>query len=307
MSPEPPNYTLKMPFLRRKNHQNILFTLSLAGLILGLIVLLNNARYQLPYYTEEVAAAESEQPKTDFDQTKRELSQLPGDYSLYVKDLATNTEYTYNENNTFYAASLYKFPLAIAALKEVEKGKYTLNTDLTIMPYDFTSGTGVLTFLQSGTKVPLRLVLDTLMRDSDNVSQNVILRSINYETKKDSFNLNKQTLFLDQNIASPKEISGIFQAFYDSDYLNLENKAYLLEMLSRTSFDDRISPYLAPGLIFAHKIGSWQSSYHDCGLIFGGQKTLSVCLMSKNTNLENFKDASNIVAKFINGIEYYYE
>lgn len=301
MSPEPPNYTLSMPLFRNEILKKTAAIAATSALIIVISVLRIRTNSPAVYpIAEHVLANESENLSVNFDQISKELSEIPGTYSLYIKDLDSGDKYTYNTDQAFYAASLYKFPIAMATLKEVEKGKLSLSSEIAIMPYDYTSGTGVLTFLSSGAKVPLQLLVDTLLRDSDNISQNVLLRTIPYETKKEAFNVSPQALFLDRNIATTTEIAGIFEAFYQSEYLNQDDKAYLLELLTRTSFDDRISPYLAPRLTFAHKIGSWQSSYHDCGLVFEGKSVKSVCLMSQNTNIDNFVKAGKITAKFVN-------
>jgi len=231
------------------------------------------------------------------------LKSRKGTYSFVILNLDTNETYTYNEKQPYYAASLYKIPIAIAALKEVEKGNLSMNSLYSYYPQDFADGTGILVQNKFGTNFTLEKLLNTLIKDSDNVSQNILLRTLPNNSIKEAFSIVSQNNYLNDNIATAEEINNYFKVIYDGNYLNNEDKAYLLDLLSNTSFDDRINRYLNPGITFSHKVGSWPGNYHDCGLAFTKSSTYTLCLMSGNADYAEFIDVSKRIASFFNTVE----
>ncbi len=226
-----------------------------------------------------------------------------GTFGIYVKDLENNKVYKYNETEEFYAASLYKTPVALATAKAVDSKVLTWATQLTYTSNDFFGGTGKINTFAYGTKFQLHQVFEYLLKQSDNSAQIMLTRTI---PKKDVEQAFKQFLpdaakskYFVQNLSTPYEQAALYEGIYkDEVFLSRDSKKYLIETMSHTSFDDRVGNDLREGLYFAHKIGSWGTtgSWHDCGIIYGEHEYI-VCIMSKNTTFENLKLISNELGK----------
>ena len=245
---------------------------------------------------------------SEFRVFSQKISAKKGIYGVYIKDLLNNKTYRINENKEFYAASLFKTPQAITAMRQVEKGTMTLETVLTYKPEDYTDGSGTLNYNEQGSSYTLDQVLTALLKQSDNVAQNMLLRTLPKSDLQLSFDKlvadPKKSKFLSSNISTPLEQGIYFENFYKTDFVSHESKKYLLELMSETSFDDRISNQLDPKVNFAHKIGNWAEtgSWHDCGIVYGQSTELVVCVMSEKTTYEEFLTVGEDISDFINFI-----
>ena len=161
------------------------------------------------------------------------------------------------------------------------------------MSEDFSSGTGTIQSASVGTEFTLDYVLDRLLKDSDNTAQNMLLRYVsNADLNEEFTSLPPNNSFLSQNIASPKEVSEFINILYPE----------VLQKMEQTSFDNRITAGLAEDIIFSHKIGNWNDTWHDCGVAKKDEKEVIVCVMSGNTSFENFQVVTRKVGEFVNNL-----
>lgn len=256
-----------------------------------------------PVIQDEVTFTKVE---TQFAELAKKLTIEPGVYGLYIKDVGSGREFKYNDTTEFYAASLYKVPIGAAVLKEVEAGKLKLDDTATYLPYDYSSGTGVIGTYSHGIQLKISDILSELLKNSDNTAQNILLRTLSYKNVQETFNeivpdKNTSTYYR-YNLSTPAEIGYVFEKLYFGNYLNDANKKYLSDLMTNTSFEDRVSAYLEDGLTFSHKIGSWPDSWHDCGVVYtdANESELIVCLMSQRAPYENFLNAAKMTGEFVN-------
>jgi len=256
-----------------------------------------------PVIRDEVTYTKVE---TQFLELTKKLTIEPGVYGLYIKDVGSGKEFKYNESTEFYAASLYKVPIAAAVLKEVEAGRLKLDDTATYLPYDYSSGTGVIGTYSHGIQLKISDILSELLKNSDNTAQNILLRTLSYKNVQETFNAvvpDKNTsTYYRYNLSTPAEIGYVFEKLYFGDYLSADDKKYLSDLMTNTSFEDRISAYLKEGLVFSHKIGSWPDSWHDCGVVYteNRESELMVCLMSQRAPYENFLNSAKMTGEFVN-------
>ena len=242
----------------------------------------------------------------EFEKLKARLDEQGNKYSLYIEDLVTGKTYTYNPNQKIYAASVYKMPVAVTILNEIEKGNLSLTTELTYTQQDFEGGTGVLSGNRFGTLFSVEQLLTNLIDHSDNVAQNILLHRVSKAQIGALINQVNGTpsgsSFAGENIAASAEVATFIKNIYKGDTLTQENKNLLFSEMKETDFDDRISAHLKEGLSFAHKIGNWgdTNSWHDCGIVFGTQDKFVVCVMSQGTTFETFLEIGKDTAEFIN-------
>ncbi|MFZ5425016.1 MAG: serine hydrolase [Patescibacteria group bacterium] len=223
----------------------------------------------------------------------------PGTYSIYIKDLKTGVEKTLNKDTNYYSASLYKVPVAIAVLRDVEANKISLENELTLTLFDKESGSGSLQGYKTGSKLTVKQTLEKLLKESDNTAQNMLTRSISMPVGN-YFPYASVTRFPNTLNITPSEMIELLEKLATYSYLAAENSNLIINMLSQTSFDDRINVGLGEDVTFSHKIGNWgnEGSWHDCGIVLN-EKIVLVCVMSSGTTYEDFVEVSEETGKFI--------
>lgn len=218
---------------------------------------------------------------TPFDNLKKALAVTSGSVSFYAKNLNTGEEYGYKESLPHYAASLFKVPLAVETMKQIEAKKIK--------------------------KEDVEDLLILMLKRSDNSAQESLTQIIDINAASKAFEeltKAKYGLFYNKNESNAKEISNMFENLTKTKYISKEDSAYLIKLMSQTSFDDRITKHLKNGLSYSHKIGNWpeSQSWHDCGLVFGQKDTYTICLMSEDVKYEDFLKTARNVAEFLNKV-----
>lgn len=224
-----------------------------------------------------------------------------GTYSFYIKNLSSQHETSLNENLEYYAASLYKVPLAITVLDKIENSEITLDQQVELLPEHIEEGSGTIQNETVGAKFSVETLLSRLLKESDNVAQNMLFSIVpEIEIAKIYSAEISRGEFPHQNIGTPKEIAKVFEDLYNQKYLDKNNTDLIISTMVNTSFDDRVHLGISPDVSFAHKIGNWpeEGSWHDCGVIFN-DKAAVICIMSKDTSFEDFADVATKIGSYV--------
>ncbi|MFC1722410.1 serine hydrolase [Patescibacteria group bacterium] len=230
-------------------------------------------------------------------------SKKKGTYAIIVKNLNTDEMYNFNETELFYAASLYKTPIAASVFRLSQENIISLDSNLKYMGIDTTGGTGTLYTFPVGTEFTVDFILDRLIKDSDNIAQNILIRSFTQSEIKEGFNIiESKNKFYDNNTSTVAYQVEFYEQLVESDFLTPTNKEVLLNKLASTSFDDRIHTGLTPDVKFSHKIGNWgdTGSWHDCGVASKGYRKVVICVMSRHTTFQEFLIVTKDVGNFAN-------
>ncbi len=245
---------------------------------------------------EELQEKPSSIDKTKYDALVESTKSLKGTYSIYVKDLAAGDVYSQNPDQKIFAASLYKIPTAISTLKLIDQNKLKLTDTIVYTQEDLEGGTGILNQNSFGTYFNVEQLLTHLLKNSDNVAENMLSRRIGYQPIYQTVSTLSPYLnaddFSGRNIGTSRQIGTILENSVKQNYLKPESKKYFFDLMFETSFDDRIAPYIVGDLKFSHKIGSWAdtSSWHDCGVVFNSeyQARYVICLMTEGVDYNEF-------------------
>jgi len=229
-----------------------------------------------------------------------------GDFGIYIKDLKTQQIYEYNSELLVNGASLFKVPVGVATLKAMELGLVKSGDEVTLEGSDFSSGSGVFNTYPAGSKVLLKDVLSQLIYSSDNTAQQMLMRTIPDWVIKGGFDLNKSLTgksdFYHRDITSAKEFGIYLEELYFGEYLGVSDRDYLVTLMSKTLFDDRVTPYIGDGLVFAHKIGNDPegAGWHDCGIVLEPPRTAKavVCVTSRGVIYQEFLEVCRWIGEW---------
>lgn len=228
---------------------------------------------------------------------------------VYVEDFNTGTWLGINEKQKFIPASLIKVAFAMAALKKVDRGVWTMDTPLLLQPKYKNKKYGELWKLPDFTDVPLSKVIEEMIVASDNTAVSMIYYSLTKEERDDVFyhigqrnpDENPEFPYVVE-FYSPKELATAYRVLYNSSFLTRTKSQYLLELLSRTQFRQEIPRGIPSSIAVAHKIGEATSattkellpvSFHDCGIVYYPQRPYLICVMTEGIEI---KQASEVIA-----------
>lgn len=270
----------------------------------------------LPSDLENADINEFLSPK-DYSDLEKILEDTEGEYSLYVHNLNSDELFIYNSEKEYYAASLFKTPLAISTYLASNDDVISFTDLVTYTPSDFADGSGVIANYGYGASYSIDTLINYLLKYSDNSAQVMLMRILpdNYEVLGYKISPLEGTQFYSENIATVSQVSAVYEDLYmasigkDSAYeLTVIQAQDIINRMKDTAFEDRLSLGISENSEIAHKIGNWgdTGSWHDCGYIFTNARLIDapktthiVCLMSEYSSFEEVAEVSKKVAEFV--------
>lgn len=94
---------------------------------------------------------------------------------VYARDLASGESVSFQAGQSWYLASTVKVPVAIAVLRGVARGAYTLDTPVTLRADDYVDGAGATNRQAVGAALPIRFLLEQMVIHSDNTASDMLI------------------------------------------------------------------------------------------------------------------------------------
>ncbi len=116
----------------------------------------------------------------------------------------------------------------------------------------------------------LRECAGYLIKESDNTAE-VMLNRYRGEEKIEAELRRvgaRSTSYWVPNTTTPDDVLLVLQAIADPSHTSPELSAEMLDIMTGTSFEDRLPGALPEGVRVAHKIGSWEITFSDAGIVF---------------------------------------
>ncbi len=224
------------------------------------------------------------------------------DFSLYFEYLNTGANISLNNELRVWPASLLKLPMAIAVMKRVEVGQWTLNESLELLEKDKGTKYGTLWQKESGSKIVIVELLREMLTFSDNTAYNIFSRNIDKnDLIKTVVELGIEDLFNEVGLMSTKEYSRFFRALYTSSILKRESSQKLLELLAATEFREFLSAGLPTGTMFSHKFGIQEDlgAYLDSGIVYIPNRPYLITVAIKGTDAPGEREMASALMKEI--------
>lgn len=102
----------------------------------------------------------------------------PGEIGVYVRHLGTGDELSFRGDERWYLASGVKVPVAVAVLREIERGHLNLNTRLGLEAADRVDGTGSTNHHRPGALLRVDYLLEQMLVYSDNTATDMLIRKV---------------------------------------------------------------------------------------------------------------------------------
>jgi beta-lactamase class A len=187
--------------------------------------------------------------------------------------LETKRSVTLNGEQRFPMQSVYKFPIAMAVLAQVDQGKLKLEQKVRIESSDVVQVSAVLSQNSQGKEFSLAELLKYMVSDSDNTSCDALLRLIGgpnvvtqylqrlslsdiivANTEKE-LSQNKDVQY--RNYSTPNAIIALLRAFHEGRGLSASSQVLLRRWMTETPTGlKRIKGILPKGTVVVHKTGT---------------------------------------------------
>ncbi len=276
------------------------------------------------YLNPSLAVLDKRNLIVDFQELREKLQvyEGKGDYtiSIYFEYLPTGANIAVNKDEKIWPASLIKIPVAMAALKKVEEGKWKLHNELVILDQDKDSEFGQMYKLPTGTSMSIKRLLEESLINSDNTAHFVLLRNLEGEELEDVFvhlgmddvidalkRDNKKESDVDNRITA-KRYSIFFRSLYNSTYFTHENSKRFLDILSGAP-KEYLSLGLPTDIAFVHKTGIRidEKVMADSGIIYvPGRPYVLTVMIAQNKSGDLDETAIKKMFEEISKEVYYY-
>jgi beta-lactamase class A len=190
---------------------------------------------------------------------------------VVVFDPYSGARASLNADRRFVAASLSKLYALLTLYRAASRGELSLDDKITMRESDvWAEGTGVLYTRSVGTTMTLRECAEFLIKESDNTAEVMLNRYLGEEKiEAELRHLGADsTSYWMPNTTTPNDVLLVLKAIADPSYTSPELSAEMLDIMTNTSFEDRLPGPLPEGARVAHKIGSYESTFSDAGIVF---------------------------------------
>jgi beta-lactamase class A len=194
-----------------------------------------------------------------------------GTHGVVVFDPYSGETASLNADRRFVAASLSKLYALLTLYKAASRGELSLDDEITMRPSDvWAYGTGVLYRYPVGYTMTLRECAEFMIKESDNTAEVMLNRYLGEERIEAELHRigARSTSYWTPNTTTPNDVLLVLKQIADPSYTTPKLSAEMLELMTNTSFEDRLPRPLPEGTRVAHKIGSYESTFSDAGIVF---------------------------------------
>jgi beta-lactamase class A len=274
--------------------------------------------------------AAQRRPPADTAGLRRSIEQITRGYEgvvgVSVRNLVTDESLSIRGGETFPTASLIKVAVLVALLDEVEKGRIALDDPLTMIARDQVGGSGVLQHLHGGLQLTVEDAARLMIVISDNTATNLLLDKVPMRTvwaKMDSLGLphtriHSKTFLRSTSVAmdssvkyglgvtTPDETVRLFALLHQGRAVSPRMDSLALAILRDNEDWNKLVRWLPDGATAAHKSGDVDQSRNDCGILYGPDAPVAVCVMTRenrDTSYATDNPANLLIARI--GAEVY--
>lgn len=194
-----------------------------------------------------------------------------GSYGVEILDPSTGKRVSLGADETFFAASIGKLPTLLSLYEAAADENLDLDDGITMYASDVQSyGTGVLHNKPVGKTISLRESAYYLMNQSDNTAWAMLTRYLGIgEIQNDLYSIGADdTTYWEPNNTTAGDVLKMLRKVEDPSFTSPKLSEEMVAAMTDTDFEDRIPAGLPNDVRVAHKIGSFEGSFSDAGIVF---------------------------------------
>jgi beta-lactamase class A len=224
-----------------------------------------------------------------------------GTVAVAVKNLKTGEEFALRADEVLPTASLIKLPVMVEAYWQAAEGTVKLDTTLTLRKGDKVQGSGILTpHFSDGATFPLRDAVRLMIVYSDNTATNIVLDRIGLASTNARMaklglpetRINAKVFRADTRIdqergkkyglgsTTAREMVKLLELIEAGKVVSPETCREMLGHLRACDDKEKMTRFLPPGTMVAHKTGSVNASKTDAGIIYTKAGPVALCVLT---------------------------
>lgn len=276
---------------KKRKFSVFLILLILAGTGFLVVKMINNKKENKG---ENVVAKTIEKikpvPKPDNTLTEIEtyLASQDGEYGYWVTEIDSGKEFGNRGDQIYVAASTVKVGIASYVYSQIEAGNISPDKYLTYTSADYEGGTGSLQGSAIGSKFKVSYLLDRMIKVSDNVATNILIRTYgrsNIQNYLNSKGLGEVNML--KNQVTPRVMSKMLYMLESGELIEETNKEELILFMKSSILPTRLVAGVPETIDVAHKIGTQTQAISDIGIVYLSEKPYAIAIYSKLiTNVE---------------------
>ena len=250
---------------------------------------------------------------------ERIIESAEGNWAIAIEDLNEKKSWHMNAHKTFFAASIIKLPILATAFKMADRGLLKLSDTLEVKREDIVGGAGVIQHLSPGIKLSLYDLMMLMIIQSDNTATNMIIDEIGGKEIQDTMvelGMKNSTFYNKlmtvpvkiegRNIITAHDVSlflkkittGKFSSYYACEQMINMMKRQQLHYLTST-LPKNEEPFIGvqPEWMFASKTGSVTGVKHDVGILYMGERVVTVTVLSEECHQDSALRVLNEIGK----------
>ncbi|GBE57425.1 hypothetical protein BMS3Abin01_00337 [bacterium BMS3Abin01] len=226
----------------------------------------------------------------------RILAGAGGDYGVYICELDTGDSFGFNQHRPFEAASTVKIPIMMMLYGELEAGNIGRDEVMTYLWSDYEGGTGSIQAQGPGTTWTIGELATRMMKESDNVAKNMLLRRLGYgAVERYAHDQGAGSFDLYNNRITPADMGLLLKRLYSGRVAGPQLTGEMLSLMTGTTDEDRLPRYLSGNISVAHKIGTMDDTIIDVGIVRGAGAPFIICVYSDMVGSE--AEAEDIIGR----------
>lgn len=228
-----------------------------------------------PHPPREISAANTDRNTELRDRMEQIAQAAQGRVGVTATVLETGESVTLNGDQQFPMQSVYKFPIAMAVLAQVDHGTLKLDQQIRIEASDIVRDSQVLKENSQGKEFRLAQLLQDMVSKSDSTACDALLRLIGGPQRvreylsslgvnnivvantENEIQFGQDPTLQYRNYATPNAAVHLLRAFHKGRGLSASSQASLRQWMTETSTGpNRIKGLLPKGTVVAHKTGT---------------------------------------------------
>ncbi len=204
-------------------------------------------------------------------------------YAFYFEYLPTGTSVGVNEKAEFPAASLLKVPVVMAYRHQVERTGEDPDREVSIRSDEIDKTFGTLYKSGAGAKIKLSEAERLALVESDNTAARVLTDNVSVDDFSEIYEGLDISLKEGDSgvILTAKSYASILKSLYFAGLLSKDNSQYILDLLDKSIFNDKLPAGVPSRVNVAHKIGVLGDDlFMDCGIVYVPNRPYLLCMIS---------------------------
>lgn len=223
------------------------------------------------------------------------LEKLPGKIGFYYKNLATGEVITYQEDESFQAASVIKLYIMAEAVRQCREGILSRDDMISVDRESCVPSCGALTYMHDGLEVSIQDLYTLMIILSDNSATNILIDILGEDAVNEGIRalghtktqLNRKMYDTVksaqgiQNYVCPLELGIFLEQLYNGEVFDADSSEHMLSVMKNQRLNGKIPFYIhtIPGHgPIAHKTGEDTGITHDVGIVYAKQPFVLVFL-----------------------------